>query len=429
MRQAAPTCKTLRAHTRALLIAAAAAAISLISIAFLDVCTLQRSLRLMQAASSAVCASVDADSFQGNATGSTKIDELSARLQTVEAKWTSTAAPLPNTWQSPQLSVETPEAVVWLTTFVNSKKAEVQKPHLCSVAQNIWHPQIAQVVLLTEDLTVSKGTFSEIPELCRATGSAESRAHLSKLTIIRTEAQPTYYDFFASAASRFSGQLVVIANGDVYPGSAWPSTWTPAFFRARNLAIAWTRSPAEKLCRQLGYGNFEQNLCHDNTYLGSHDAFMFVPALDAKFMQALYEKRCRSCPQKYSFSLNRWGAENIVIKLLRKEAGLNLVNPCKKLPLMHLHCERNHTAPSERLNTRPGEKTRVYPKEFPATLWNSSAVPAFPGRLQQMQGTPGLHQELSSSTATASTTLTRVAVYPTKSPMTLWNSSADKALL
>eukprot|EP00931_Biecheleriopsis_adriatica_P108908 TRINITY_DN8317_c0_g1_i2.p1 TRINITY_DN8317_c0_g1~~TRINITY_DN8317_c0_g1_i2.p1 ORF type:complete len:782 (+),score=71.23 TRINITY_DN8317_c0_g1_i2:734-3079(+) len=258
--------------------------------------------------------------------------------------------------------------VVWLTTFLNSDNAEIQEPQLCSVAKNMWHPQIAQVVLLTEDLTVSKETFSDIPAKCTATGNAGEQVPLSKLTFVRTEAQPTYYDVFSAAADKFSGKLVVIANGHVYPGSAWPSAWSPALFKTKNLALAWTRSPFKTLCRRLGFKIAdEKDLCLN--YQGSADAFMFVPAHNDTFMNALHEKRCNSCPHNYSF--NRWGAENIVMQLL-EDTGLKLVNPCNHLQLLHLDCSRIQSAPKERIS-RPHEQVWVEPNEFPTSLLSASA--------------------------------------------------------
>lgn len=250
--------------------------------------------------------------------------------------------------------------IVWITTFFNSHSAQEQDPHLCAVAQNIVNPQISKVVLLTEDATVRGDQFSQLPKGCTAKGVA---ANLNKVEVIPIDAQPNYYDFFNVANTRFSGKLVVIANGDVYLGSTIPSTWTASSFGSKRIAVTLSVT-ASHICEKLGYKSGSAEQCAH--YVGAHDAHMFVPPINHAAMRILHQKICNSCPQNYGFLPNRWGAENVLLDILQREGGLKLVNPCQDIHLMHLHCSNNHTAPGERLNH--GRSAMIFPSAENAVL-------------------------------------------------------------
>lgn len=145
-----------------------------------------------------------------------------------------------------------------------------------------------------------------------------------------------YSDFFAYANARLLGRIVVLSNADIeYDASATRMRTEGEIAQGtRGAAYALSRvnppCPDAPPCRRQAW--CRPTLCNED--FASYDAFVFVPPVPARVVNATNHRQ------------DRKGAENIVVGALADpEIGRMLVtNPCADVRLTHRHCVRNVTA-------------------------------------------------------------------------------------
>jgi hypothetical protein len=175
-----------------------------------------------------------------------------------------------------------------------------------------------------------------------------------KLVTMRVQQQPTYFRMFTYANLALDrGSIAIVANSDIF----FDKTLRHLKFGApRNetnwrSAMALSRSHAADCGKQDDW-NGVFDLC--NTYIGSHDAFIFAPpAPDFVLKNSKHTQ-------------NHFGAENIIVFGYLWARGFrgHISNPCKRIKAMHLHCvqERHYEIGSfisggRHGNIRPGIKS------------------------------------------------------------------------
>ena len=174
-----------------------------------------------------------------------------------------------------------------------------------------------------------------------------------KLVTMKINQQPTYFRLFGYANLALDrGSIAIVANSDIYFDKSvrnlkfgQPSNetnWRSA------MALSRSRSPD---CGKQDDWNGVFDLC--NTYIGSHDAFVFAPPVPDFVLK------------NSKHTQNHFGSENIIVFGFLWARGYrnHVSNPCKRIRAMHLHCvqERHYEVGSfisggRHGNIRPGIK-------------------------------------------------------------------------
>lgn len=164
-----------------------------------------------------------------------------------------------------------------------------------TLVQNINNPHIAKIHLFLDNKEASLYLKKNFPT--------------DKINIVRIGKQPLYSDLF-SYANTLNGETCMIANSDV-----WLKELDLNLLKPNNIAntiYAITRHEYDMSCPLI------------TRYGGSHDAFIFVSPTHAGLIKHL------------KFPQNVWGSENVVLYELRR-LKYKLVNPCKKIVIVHEH--------------------------------------------------------------------------------------------
>jgi hypothetical protein len=214
-----------------------------------------------------------------------------------------------------------------ITTFFHgSYEARRFSEIVSALAANLENPYVSFVHTLWEKEDPTQYIAANAPHL------------LQKLVAVEAKAQPTYAKLFKYANENLDrGAVAIVTNADIYFDSALrcvrgpdPSIPLESITNKQRTVFALSRRHT-LLCGKVraDHGSV-LDLCQD--YVHSHDAFVFaVPVPDQLI-------------KKTNHMQNRYGGENIVIwefTLL----GYRVMNPCKKVHAIHLHCsqERHYT--------------------------------------------------------------------------------------
>jgi hypothetical protein len=164
-----------------------------------------------------------------------------------------------------------------------------------------------------------------------------------KITVVRTNRQPFYSDYFDYANTHLRNKICIIANGDI-------SFDEPSLIHAQRvsdfLVFSLSRYPFDEKINQSNKTlNLLQECSSDskwnrdfcNEYIGSHDSFIFRAPIDPSIVA------------KLNFRQNIWGAENVVIEEL-VYGGIDVANPCGEIKSYHVHCSESRTKTGHRID-------------------------------------------------------------------------------
>ena len=189
-----------------------------------------------------------------------------------------------------------------------------------SMRRNLAYPHVAKVYIVGNSIELYDRMLDKLD-------SSE------KLRFHNVWRIPTYKDLF-ELATRLRGEekAVVIMNSDDYLVEGFDKVNT-TFMAENRILYALTRSGGqEKHCNMSNY-------C-DRPYIGSNDAFLFVPNFEIPF----------DVLDLMDISLDVWGAENVLIAILKQRLYFKVLNPCRILRLNHYHCPTNKPVRRKRIN-------------------------------------------------------------------------------
>ena len=149
-------------------------------------------------------------------------------------------------------------------------------------------------------------------------------ANSHKLRLHSNGKWPTILDQLMYASKYLQGKMVVMCHQDNYIGKGWEKVNHTLLMRKR-LMYALTRHPAPSMCP----GSATSFNCRENnTYVGSHDAFVFYVRrpIDRKAFIEL----------DVTPNLNLM--ENALMWIFKKRLHYTILNPCKVLIVHHMHC-------------------------------------------------------------------------------------------
>ncbi|XP_041367689.1 uncharacterized protein LOC121382227 [Gigantopelta aegis] len=189
-----------------------------------------------------------------------------------------------------------------------------------SLANTLAHPRIGSVHCLYDQEAL-------VGYVRRTISSNKLKFHYHNETHLALS-------LFRFAFQSLHGHLVMVLQADTYPAHGFQYV-VGATMRKKNLFYALTRhGKMEATCDMHG------DFCDDREYVGSHDAYIFVPTgeLSARHGDVLNKKTMS------------WGVD-LVIAWVFDDMGYRVLNPCKVIFLYHLHCTWVRDVGRVRVNT------------------------------------------------------------------------------
>jgi len=182
-----------------------------------------------------------------------------------------------------------------ITSFYQSEKTDElhtkrNSELLHSLKKNIENPLITKIHLYLDD--------SKALDMIK---------NLDKIHIIAIGSQPLYSELFDYAFDHLKNEICMISNSDIYLYECE----IDCLHRLDNNIFALTRYEHNLSCPLI------------DTYMGSHDAFIFKSPLSINLNPIKHVQ-------------NVWGSENSVIDNLYHH-GYKIYNPCFQIKIVHLH--------------------------------------------------------------------------------------------
>ena len=208
----------------------------------------------------------------------------------------------------------------YINVSVTSRQAR-QKEYVDCLTKSLDHPLTRKVHVLTD--------LEETLKFLTRQGFQNTH----KLVFQRIPHQLTYKLAFSYMVSRLPNRLVVFKNADTYPDTGFDLI-SATYLRSNKLMYVLTRrGRREKSCVM-------EDKCL-KTYIGSHDAYIWVPP------PLLPQNALDRLPTKQ----NSPGVENVCMWVFQRMLGYRLLNPCRIVGLYHNHCS-GVRAHGRRINAR-----------------------------------------------------------------------------
>jgi hypothetical protein len=147
----------------------------------------------------------------------------------------------------------------------------------------------------------------------------------NKIIKIMFNKQPMYSDFFKYSFDNLKGEIIMIANSDIYLDKC-DNYILNKYILEKNNVFSLTR-----------YENENDKPLID-VYEGSHDVFIFKSPLK------------NDISLRSNFTQNNWGSENLVISLIVKNNYI-ILNPCFQIKIIHNHDSNYRNEDRIRINT------------------------------------------------------------------------------
>ncbi|KAK6171555.1 hypothetical protein SNE40_019719 [Patella caerulea] len=166
------------------------------------------------------------------------------------------------------------------------------------------------------------------------------RWNLAKLSFHRVKDSKITKAAYEFAFSHLSGRLVMITQADVYPDDGFDLI-RKNIMVSQQLMYALSRyEDREKHCGRSPQSPSKQ-YCSDDGYMGSHDAYIFVPT----------GKIPPAASNSLSHRSTDYGTDNVIIWTFIKFLNYTVLNPCKVIYTYHFHCIDIRNADRTRINT------------------------------------------------------------------------------
>ena len=200
-----------------------------------------------------------------------------------------------------------------------------------TIERNIKNAYIFRLHILRDDLVPFELVLEHIPAIYRG-----------KLVDGGAVQRPEYHHYFSYSNSLVAsgnvtdGMSLAIGHADIEFGSSPDLDW---IFTSRPASVVWAisrkRSPR---CTSALQGcmagdtwyeecpQFRSEQCEN--YGGSHDMFVYSGGVSQSLLAVTH------------FQPNAWGAENLLISLLRTYELKTVENPCLDVGMYHVHCDR-----------------------------------------------------------------------------------------
>ena len=170
-----------------------------------------------------------------------------------------------------------------------------------------------------------------------------------KISIITTKNGSkvvTYKMAFKFISTFLVNRPAMFINSDTYLGAGFDRI-DPKYMRDNRIFYALTRTMSER-CPTAGFH------C-GKPYVGSHDGWLFVPT--EPFPQATLDL--------LDFSQIDNGVESVFMWILHHKLKYKLLNPCKQLKLIHVHCAPVRPTERRRINQNLVKKWAKFSYEVP----------------------------------------------------------------
>lgn len=208
------------------------------------------------------------------------------------------------------------------TSSSSKKLAQREQEYRFVMQNNLAHPLVEYVHVLTTNSTETLQRFSGIPNREKMLVSEVDSIHLFRYP-------------FEYISTNLVGKDVMFANADIYLGQHGFDKVDAGTMVRENVMYALSRRVApEDRCgrtkdgRKKSVGITDMDICLSGKYFGSHDAFLF----------RLHKPLPEDILEELEFALGSLGQENILIWQFQTRLKYCVLNPCSILPVFHYHC-------------------------------------------------------------------------------------------
>ncbi|CAH1796520.1 unnamed protein product [Owenia fusiformis] len=201
--------------------------------------------------------------------------------------------------------------------------------YLYTLKKNIEHPCVEQIHLLVESGSVKESikTQTLIP------------INLSRvdklLTFSEIKGRPTMKMLAEYASKNLIGKVVAFQNADIIVGEGFENV-KMQYLKDMRIFYSLSRQGAMN-------ATFCQLRNYCDSYLGAHDTYML-------YLGTPFTPKAMSL---LDFPMNAYGAENVLMYVIREFMHYKLMNPCKVLKIYHHHCSNVRSSKREpRVNNK-----------------------------------------------------------------------------
>ena len=208
-------------------------------------------------------------------------------------------------------------------TAATAQYQQRRKEHITCLHRNLKHPLVRKYYLFTDKDDAKIKDYLQLDQ-------APERAKIVHMPF-KGLRETTYKIVFKYITENLKKRLVVFMGSDNYLGEGFEKV-DVGYLKRKQVVYVLTRSGRQE-AECLMTGNCRQR------YLFSHDAYIMVPTFTLNAASLDW----------FAFPQHQWGAENIVIYILRRVLRLRVLNPCRILKVYHYHCS----------GYRPQNRTRL----------------------------------------------------------------------